>query len=68
MRSLNSPLPGPFDEALAEQGFKLFHVTAGCISCHENVDLSGPGLFTFVQPTPPAGGLAGGIRVPSLRR
>jgi hypothetical protein len=67
MRSIVSPAPGPFNEAQAEQGFKLFHVTAGCVSCHANVDLSGPGLFIFVQPQAPLGDLAGGIRLPSLR-
>jgi hypothetical protein len=67
MRSIVSPAPGPFNEDQAEQGFRLFHVTAGCTSCHENVDLSGPGLFTFVQGALPLGDLAGGIRIPSLR-
>jgi hypothetical protein len=67
MRSLVSPPPGPFDEALAEQGFRLFHTRAICASCHSNADLSGPGLFIDHQPSLPSGGLASGIRVPSLR-
>ncbi|MCB1909891.1 MAG: c-type cytochrome [Rhodocyclaceae bacterium] len=65
MRAITSPAPGPFDEALAERGFELFHGDAGCAACHQSADLTGPGLFTAI--TAPQGGLAGGIKVPSLR-
>ena len=65
MRSITSPAPGPFDEAKAERGFELFHGEAGCSSCHRSAELTGPGLFTEI--TAPQGGLAGGIKVPSLR-
>ncbi|MCB1896674.1 MAG: c-type cytochrome [Zoogloeaceae bacterium] len=65
MRSITSPAPGPFDETKAERGFELFHGEAGCSSCHQSADLTGPGLFTAI--TAPQGGLAGGIKVPSLR-
>ncbi|MCB1918039.1 MAG: c-type cytochrome [Rhodocyclaceae bacterium] len=65
MRSLNSPAPGAFDEVMAERGFELFHGDAGCSSCHRSAELTGPGLVTAI--TSPQGGLAGGIKVPSLR-
>jgi Cytochrome c len=68
MRSLASPAPGAFDEALAEEGFKLFHGRANCHACHNTADLTNAegSLFTFtLGPTP--GDLAGGIKVPSLR-
>ncbi len=67
MRSLASPAPGPFDEALALEGFTLFHQQTHCARCHSTADLTGPGLFTTITTIPPAGDLAGGIKVPSLR-
>jgi hypothetical protein len=67
MRSLVSPAPGPFDEVPAEEGFKLFHGRAGCVSCHQTAEFTGPGLFTDITLAPPAGDLSGGIRVPGLR-
>ena len=67
MRSVTSPPPGDFDEAMAEAGFHLFHGKANCVACHSTPDLTGPGLFTDITEQPPAGGLAGGIHVPSLR-
>ncbi|MEE9518581.1 MAG: hypothetical protein V3V52_15850 [Candidatus Adiutricales bacterium] len=66
MRSLNSPAPGIFDEALAETGFKLFFGRAGCVSCHFEPDIHGAGLFHITE-APLEGGLANGIRLPSLR-
>ena len=66
MRSLNSPAPGTFDEALAETGFKLFFGRAGCVSCHFESDLHGAGLFDITG-APLEGALANGIRIPSLR-
>ena len=67
MRSVTSPPPAAFDEAQAEAGFYLFHGKANCVACHSSPDLTGPGLFTDITGNPPAGGLAGGIHVPSLR-
>ena len=67
MRSVTSPTPGNFDEAKAEAGFKLFHGKANCVARHSSPDLTGPGLFTDITEEPPAGGLAAGIHVPSLR-
>ena len=66
MRSIASPAPGAFDEALAETGFELFHGAAGCAGCHISADLTGPGLHSITA-LPPAGGLAAGIKVPGLR-
>lgn len=68
MRSLASPPPGAFDEALAEEGFRLFFGRANCHVCHNTADLTDAAgsLFTFtLGPTP--GDLAGGIKVPGLR-
>jgi hypothetical protein len=67
MRSLASPAPGPFDEVTAEEGFRLFHGRAGCASCHQTAEFTGPGLFTDITLIPPAGDLSGGIHVPGLR-
>lgn len=68
MRSLASPPPGTFNEAEAEQGFKLFFGKANCHVCHNTADLTNSlgSLFTFtLGPNP--GDLAGGIKVPGLR-
>ncbi len=65
MRSITSPAPGVYDETLAERGFELFHGEAGCTSCHQSAEMTGPGVFTAI--THPQGGLAGGIKVPGLR-
>ena len=35
------------------------------MACHQSAELTGPGTFTAI--TNPQGGLAGGIKVPSLR-
>lgn len=67
MRSITSPRPVGFDEAQAEAGFQLFHGEANCVACHSSPDFTGPGLFTDITETPPAGDLASGIHVPSLR-
>jgi hypothetical protein len=67
MRSLPSPAPGAFDEPAAERGFRLFHGRAACATCHTTPDLTGAGLYTDITELAPAGGLAGGIHIPSLR-
>jgi hypothetical protein len=66
MRAIPSPAPGAFDEALAEDGFELFHGDAGCSGCHSSAEFTGPGLHVITA-NPPAGGLAAGIKVPGLR-
>lgn len=66
MRAIPSPAPGAFDELLAEDGFELFHGDAGCSGCHGSAEFTGPGLHVITA-TPPAGGLAAGIKVPGLR-
>jgi len=65
MRSIVSPAPVAFDETRAELGFELFNGKAACSSCHQTADFTGPGTVTAV--THPGGGLAGGIKIPSLR-
>lgn len=66
-RSLISPAPGDFDEALAEEGFNLFYGSVGCAGCHSTPEFTGPGLFTGITLNAPEGGLAGGIKIPGLR-
>jgi len=68
MRSLASPPPTAFDEALAEEGFRLFFGRANCHACHNTADLTNAegSLFTFSLGATP-GDLAGGIKVPGLR-
>ncbi|ALC14919.1 hypothetical protein DSOUD_0118 [Desulfuromonas soudanensis] len=68
MRSLASPPPGAFDEALAEEGFRLFFGRANCHVCHDTADLTDAAgsLFTFTLGAT-SGDLAGGIKVPGLR-
>lgn len=66
-RSLTSPAPGDYDEALAEQGFKLFNGNAQCSQCHSTPEFTGPGLFTGITLNAPEGGLAGGTKTPGLR-
>ncbi len=65
MRSITSPAPLAFDETKAELGFELFNGKAACSTCHKTADFTGPGTLTAV--THPGGGLAGGIKIPSLR-
>lgn len=66
-RSLISPKPTDYDEALAEAGFKLFYGAADCTRCHSSPEFTGEGLFTNIVISPPQGGLSGGIKVPGLR-
>lgn len=65
MRSLASPAPGPFDEAKAEAGWRLFNGKGRCAACHSTADLTGPAILDLTGDL--SGDLAGGIRVPSLR-
>jgi hypothetical protein len=70
MRSIASPAPGAFDGAKAEAGWRLFNGRGACASCHTTPELSGTKAGPFVPnitAVPAAGGLAGGIKVPSLR-
>jgi hypothetical protein len=65
MRSLTSPAPGPFDEAKAEAGWRIFTGKGNCTACHSTPDLSGPAILNLTADL--QGGLAGGVHVPSLR-
>lgn len=66
-RSIVSPTPENFDEALAEQGFKLFYGDADCVRCHSSTEFTGPILSTGIVLNPPQGDLAEGIKTPGLR-
>lgn len=78
MQSITSPAPGPFDEAQAEQGWRLFNNVgerAACSNCHFTAELAGTrvigGTENAVTPRITSamlgGDLAGGIRIPQLR-
>ena len=66
-RSIVSPPPGDFDEALAEEGFRVFNNQGQCIECHSTAEFTGPVLSTDIVLVPPQGGLANGIKTPGLR-
>jgi len=66
-RSLTSPAPGPFDEALAEEGFRLFFGEAQCVACHFTAEFTGTVVTSTITLEPPQGGLAAGIKTPGLR-
>jgi cytochrome c peroxidase len=66
-RSIVSPAPGAFDEALAEQGFLLFNGKASCSGCHRSAEFTGPVVTARITLAAPQGGLAGGIKTPGLR-
>ena len=66
-RSLTSPAPGEYDEALAEEGFRLFNGFAGCSSCHMTAEFTGPVRTAAIVLVPPLGALAEGIKTPGLR-
>jgi hypothetical protein len=66
-RSIASPAPGAYDEALAQQGFDLFNDKARCSGCHRTAEFTGPVVSTKITITPPTGALAGGIKTPGLR-
>lgn len=65
-RSIVSPAPGPFDEALAQQGFLLFNGKARCSSCHSTAEFTGRPIRQITA-TPLAAGLAGGVKTTGLR-
>jgi hypothetical protein len=65
MRSVTSPAPGPFDEAKAEAGWRLFNGKGMCNACHVSADLTGPAIVNVTGDL--TGDLAGGVHVPSLR-
>jgi hypothetical protein len=65
MRSVVSPAPGPFDEAKAEAGWRLFNGKGMCNACHGSADLTGPAIVNVTGDL--TGDLAGGVHVPSLR-
>ncbi len=66
-RSLTSPAPGAYDEALAEQGFALFNGAAGCAQCHRSAEFTGPVVTAAITLQRPQGALAAGIKTPGLR-
>lgn len=66
-RSIVSPAPAEFDEALAEEGFELFYGSAQCSDCHSSPEFTGPVISTSIVLNPPQGGLVGGIKTPGLR-
>ena len=66
-RSLVSPAPQAFDEAVAEQGFELFNGKAQCAGCHRTAEFTGPVVSANITLSKPAGGLEGGIKTPGLR-
>ncbi len=68
-RSIASPAPEEFDEALAEAGFRLFNDTtrAQCVTCHITPEFTGPERSAAIVLQPPLGILADGIKTPGLR-
>jgi len=68
-RSITSPAPGEFDEALAEEGFRLFNDAehAKCATCHLTPEFTGPVKSAEITLEPPVGGLADGVKTPGLR-
>lgn len=67
-RSIVSPPPGGFDEALAEEGFMVFNgERARCVNCHQTAEFTGPVVSGNITIDGPEGDLAGGIKTPGLR-
>jgi len=66
-RSITSPAPAAYDEALAQQGFLVFNGKANCVGCHRTAEFTGPVVSTRITLAAPTGGLAGGIKTPGLR-
>jgi hypothetical protein len=66
--SIESPAPSGFDAEKAAQGSALFAEKAGCAGCHPAAtEFISAGRYTDITATPPAGDLAGGIKVPGLK-
>jgi hypothetical protein len=52
-RSILSPAPDEYDEALAEQGFMLFFGSkARCSGCHRTAEFTGPVMRQVTDPSP----------------
>ena len=66
-RSIVSPAPGEFNEALAEEGFRLFYGFGQCSNCHLTPEFTGPVRTAAIVLEPPLGVLAEGIKTPGLR-
>ncbi|VAW80222.1 hypothetical protein MNBD_GAMMA13-965 [hydrothermal vent metagenome] len=69
LQSIVSPAPGPFDEAQAEEGWRLFYGKANCAACHSSGEGTGAEgkYFTNIVENPPQGLLSIGIKTPGLR-
>ncbi|VAW74496.1 hypothetical protein MNBD_GAMMA15-2077 [hydrothermal vent metagenome] len=69
LQSIVSPAPGPFDQARAEQGWRLFYGKANCAACHSSGEGTGAEgkYFTNIVENPPQGLLSIGIKTPGLR-
>lgn len=65
-RSIVSPAPMDYDEAMAEEGFMLFYGEANCGGCHSTPEFTGSPV-TQITEDALEGGLAGGIKTPGLR-
>lgn len=68
LRSLRSPAAGGFDQLQATAGKALFEGKAKCATCHPSAaEFISAGRYSDITAAPPAGDLAGGIKVPGLR-
>jgi len=68
LQSIESPAATGFDAVLAAEGQALFAGKAGCSACHNPAaSFISAGRHTDITATPPAGDLAGGIKVPGLQ-
>ncbi|GEM_PF-1394438 len=69
LQSIVSPAPGPFDEAKAVQGWRLFYGKANCAACHSSGEGTGAEgrYFANIVENPPQGLLSIGIKTPGLR-
>ncbi len=69
LQSIVSPAPGPFDETMAEKGWRLFYGKANCAACHSSGEGTGAvgKYFTNIVEKPPQGLLSIGIKTPGLR-
>jgi hypothetical protein len=68
LQSLRSPVAGGFDQPQATAGKTLFEGKAKCATCHPAAtEFISAGRYSDITAAPPAGDLAGGIKVPGLR-